>query len=65
MEALDEAEKMPHMAAAELAGARRNQAMKSLAIRNRQRGEGIRVSVSDQVRERERGGSRLGRAGPV
>jgi hypothetical protein len=65
MEALDEAEQMPHMAMAEPAGARRNRAARSSAIRNRQRGEEIRVSASDRVGERERGGSRLGRAGPV
>jgi hypothetical protein len=35
MEALDEAEQMPHMATAELAGARRNRAAKSPAIQNR------------------------------
>jgi hypothetical protein len=34
-EVLDEAERMPHMAAAELTGARRNRATKSPAIRNR------------------------------
>jgi hypothetical protein len=39
MEELDELEQMPHMATAELAGARRNRVMKSPAIRNRQRGE--------------------------
>jgi hypothetical protein len=55
VEELDEAERMPHMATAELARARRNRATKSSAIRNRQRGEGIRVSASDQVRERVRG----------
>jgi hypothetical protein len=44
MEALDEAELMPHMATAELTGARRNRAKNSSAIRNRQRGERIRVS---------------------
>jgi hypothetical protein len=53
MEALDEAEQMPHMAMAEPAGARRNRVVRSSAIRNRQRGEGIRVSASDRVGERE------------
>jgi hypothetical protein len=43
MEALKEVERMPHTAAAELAGAHRNRAARSLAIQNRQRGEGIRV----------------------
>jgi hypothetical protein len=38
MEELDEAEQMPHMAMAELAGARRNRATKSPAIRNRRTG---------------------------
>jgi hypothetical protein len=59
----EEAKRMPHTTAAETAGARRNRAARSSAIRNHQRGEGIRVSTSDRVRER--GGSRLGRAGPV
>jgi hypothetical protein len=61
MEVLDEAERLPHRAAAELAEACRNQARESLAIRDRQRGLGI---GRDRVRE-EWGGSRLGRAGPV
>jgi hypothetical protein len=52
MEALGEAERLPHMAASELAGARRNRAKKSSAIRNRQRGLGL---ASDRVRERVRG----------
>jgi hypothetical protein len=43
----EEVEQMPHTAAAETAGARRNRAARSSAIRNRQRGEGIRVSTSD------------------
>jgi hypothetical protein len=54
---------MPRTAAAETAGAHRNRAARSSAIQNRHRGEGIRVSASDRVRER--GGSRLGRASPV
>jgi hypothetical protein len=52
MEALEEAERMPHMAAAELAGACQNRARKSSAIRNRQRGLGLE---SDRVRGRVRG----------
>jgi hypothetical protein len=59
----EEAERMPHTTATETAGAHRNRAARSSVIQNRQRGEGIRVSVSDRVRER--GGSRLGRAGPI
>jgi hypothetical protein len=51
----EEAEQMPHMAVAETAGARRNRAARSSAIRNCHRGEGIRVSTSDRVRERVRG----------
>jgi hypothetical protein len=52
MEALDEAERLPHRAAVELAGARRNRTRESSAIRNRQRGLGL---GRDRVRERVRG----------
>jgi hypothetical protein len=52
MEALGEAERMPHMATAELTGARRNRAKKSSAIQNRQRGLGLE---SDRVGKRVRG----------
>jgi hypothetical protein len=51
----EEVERMTHTAAAETVGARRNRAARSSAIQNRQRGEGIRVSTSDRVRERVRG----------
>jgi hypothetical protein len=61
MEALDEAEQLPHRAAAELAGARQNRTRESSVIQDRQRGLGL---GRDQVRERVRG-SQLGRAGPV
>jgi hypothetical protein len=56
-----EAERMPRMATAELAGARRNQATKSLVTQSPERGERLGLG---RVSERERGG-RLGRAGPV
>jgi hypothetical protein len=61
MEALDEAERLPHRAAAELAGARRNRTRESSAIRDRQRGLGL---GRDRVRERVRGRP-AGPAGPV
>jgi hypothetical protein len=52
MEVLDEVERLPHRAAVELAGARRNQARESSAIWDRQRGLGL---GHDRVRERVRG----------
>jgi hypothetical protein len=55
-EAHGEAEDMRHRAAAELAGAHRNQARNSSAIQNRQRGLGL---GTDREGERVRGG-RLG-----
>jgi hypothetical protein len=60
-EAHSEAEQMRHRAAAELAGARRNRARNSSAIRNRQRGLGL---GDNQAGERVRGGQ-LGWAGSV
>jgi hypothetical protein len=52
MEALDEAERLPHRVAAELVRAHRNQTRESSMIRDRQRGLGL---GRDRVRERVRG----------
>jgi hypothetical protein len=52
MEALDEVERLPRRAAAELAEARRNRARELSVIRDRQRGLGL---GRDRVRERVRG----------
>jgi hypothetical protein len=54
MEALDEAEQLPHRATAELARARRNRTRESSAIRDRQRGLGL---GHDRVRGRPAGPS--------
>jgi hypothetical protein len=64
MKELDEAEKMPHMATAELAGiGRRSRRRFEIA-----REEGIRVRASERVRERVRGAAdwaRLVRSSPL
>jgi hypothetical protein len=63
MEALDETERLPHRAAAELAGARRNRTRESSAIRDRQRGLGLgRDRVRERVRRRPAGPSWSGQA---
>jgi hypothetical protein len=59
----EEAERMPHTAMAEIAGARRDRAAKPSVTHSRQREREVRVRVKASEREGEC--SRLGRAGPV